>query len=446
MTQTTFKQKTSLIIISSIAAILLVEITLRATGVFIMSVQNYKNQKALYNQNTIRILCIGESTTFMDDENSYPSQLERMLNRSDINKNFKVINKGVPGIRSSYIARNIKNWLDAFDPDIVVAMMGINDPFVLAPVEKESAAQQLKTFLKNIRVLQLAKWLKTSYLNKPAIKRNKVIKKILPENNEDKKINKITEKSGEGKSELRRFGILYIISQKMIAAKEYDKAERILRMFAEDNTYAIWHRLLYRDIARLLMEQKKYKKLAEVIQNNLTPGDSRIRDWLPYLCKDKISAPHMLRVLKKWIEKEPDSVSFNKILGGCLEDSGDLEQAKIYYKKSRQLLSDKVNSVTKTHYLQISKVLGERDIKGVFVQYPLRDIENLKVIFREEKNFNKYLFVNNEKHFKEALLKGKYEDYFTDRFAGDLGHCTPEGNRIIAQNIADTILKNIFFK
>ena len=86
MTQTTFKQKTSLIIIASIAAILFVEIMLRATGVFIMSIQNYKNRMALYNQDTIRILCIGESTTFMGGENSYPSQLENILNKSDINK------------------------------------------------------------------------------------------------------------------------------------------------------------------------------------------------------------------------------------------------------------------------------------------------------------------------------------------------------------------------
>ena len=31
-------------------------------------------------------------------------------------------------------------------------------------------------------------------------------------------------------------------------------------------------------------------------------------------------------------------------------------------------------------------------------------------------------------------------------YAGDFGHCTPMGNILIAQNIADVILKEVFNK
>jgi len=51
------------------------------------------------------------------------------------------------------------------------------------------------------------------------------------------------------------------------------------------------------------------------------------------------------------------------------------------------------------------------------------------------------LLVNNEKIFRAAVAQKSYDYYFSDRFAGDFGHCTPEGNRLLAQNIAETILK-----
>jgi len=31
-------------------------------------------------------------------------------------------------------------------------------------------------------------------------------------------------------------------------------------------------------------------------------------------------------------------------------------------------------------------------------------------------------------------------------FGGDFGHCTPKGNRLLATNIADVILKEVFHK
>ena len=54
------------------------------------------------------------------------------------------------------------------------------------------------------------------------------------------------------------------------------------------------------------------------------------------------------------------------------------------------------------------------------------------------------IFVDNEKVFKDALKTAKYEEYFKDNFAGDFGHCTDKGNRLLAGNIANIILKECF--
>jgi len=55
-------------------------------------------------------------------------------------------------------------------------------------------------------------------------------------------------------------------------------------------------------------------------------------------------------------------------------------------------------------------------------------------------------FVDNEQVFKEAVKKAGYKEYFKDMFAGDFGHCTQKGNELLAQNIADVILKDVFKK
>jgi hypothetical protein len=70
-------------------------------------------------------------------------------------------------------------------------------------------------------------------------------------------------------------------------------------------------------------------------------------------------------------------------------------------------------------------------------------IAPLKKIFEGQEGI---IFVDNEKVFKEALKNAKYEDYFRDMFGGNFGHCTPKGNKLLAENIANTILKEVLGK
>jgi len=49
-------------------------------------------------------------------------------------------------------------------------------------------------------------------------------------------------------------------------------------------------------------------------------------------------------------------------------------------------------------------------------------------------------YVDNQDLFLDAVEKEGYRAYFIDRFAGDFGHCTEKGNRLLARNIAYAIL------
>ena len=98
--------------------------------------------------------------------------------------------------------------------------------------------------------------------------------------------------------------------------------------------------------------------------------------------------------------------------------------------------------VTIDNYKKLKAILDKRGITYVCVQYPMLDIRPLKQIFQGHEEG--IVFVDNEKTFKDALQHALYKDYFSDAFAGDFGHCTKKGHRLLASNVARVISKEVF--
>jgi len=72
----------------------------------------------------------------------------------------------------------------------------------------------------------------------------------------------------------------------------------------------------------------------------------------------------------------------------------------------------------------------------------MRPVELLKRIFQDDDE--EIIFVNNEKVFRDAVAKDGYNAYFVDASSGDFDHCTDRGNKLLAENIANVILKEVF--
>jgi len=89
----------------------------------------------------------------------------------------------------------------------------------------------------------------------------------------------------------------------------------------------------------------------------------------------------------------------------------------------------------------IAEEVLEAKKKLVCVQYPVRSIVPLKDMLQ---GYQGIIFVDNEKIFKDALSRDGYDYYFYDHFGGDFGHATKQGNKLLAENIADAILKEVF--
>jgi hypothetical protein len=77
------------------------------------------------------------------------------------------------------------------------------------------------------------------------------------------------------------------------------------------------------------------------------------------------------------------------------------------------------------------------------MKHHTRNVGPVKKMFKGEEGV---IFVDNENIFIEAVKKTGFKEIFADMFGGDFGHCTQKGNQLLAANIADVILKEVFHK
>lgn len=85
------------------------------------------------NENTYRIYCSGGSTTVgygVDDDETWPFQLEKILNSKDSGREFQVINGGVYGWNSTQELTRIKEVVEVYDIDGLILHQGWNEEFV----------------------------------------------------------------------------------------------------------------------------------------------------------------------------------------------------------------------------------------------------------------------------------------------------------------------------
>lgn len=109
---------------------------------------------------TFRVLCIGDSVTFgfnVDQPDSYPAQLERILTARHPETRFEILNAGVPGWSWLQGHRFLEVRGLALRPDLVIMAHGTNDQFMSAKVTDSERFRQLsrpfRRELEGVRIL-----------------------------------------------------------------------------------------------------------------------------------------------------------------------------------------------------------------------------------------------------------------------------------------------------
>jgi len=265
-------------------------------------------------------------------------------------------------------------------------------------------------------------------------------------------------------------GRIYRVQDKFLQAEESFKQAIELNP-ENDNAYFELGRL-YRDQSKFIQSDESFKQAIEINPENdnaylelgwlyeaqgklvdseqafkqaikLNPKNDNAYVKLGWLYRDQGKFTQAEESFKQAIDLNPkNGNAYNTILV-FYEGIGKPELAKEYIEKANRSGVWYYNLLTVNNYRKLKQILDKRGIRLVCVQYPMRNVEPLKKIFENDEGV---IFVDNETIFKEAVKKSGLKEVFRDMFGVDFGHCTPKGNRLLATNIADTILKEIFGK
>ena len=222
------------------------------------------------------------------------------------------------------------------------------------------------------------------------------------------------------------------------AFSDFDKAERVLKKAIEINPMK---EDAYFELMRCYVDQGKDDEIWEIFKKtlklNFSSSDAYID--LGYFCDYLEMYEEAEASVKKAMAIDSENKRSFEFLSEHNKKIGKQELAGYYLKKMVE--DSEYRIITVYNYLKLYEILAPKGVKLVSVQYPIRNVKSLQDIFNKNKNI---IFVDNEYLFKDAIKKDNYNKYFIDSFAGDFGHCTPLGNWMLAENIAQMIIKEHF--
>ena len=392
-------KKILLVILGIILSLVVLEIGLQITSFTLSTIKNYKN-KITKNQNTITILCVGESTT----AGQWPPILQKILDKKSKYKQFIVIDEGVGGTNTQKIAEKIENNLIKYNPDIIISMMGINDKGLGYKKYKIKMLSLFSLIVRHIKLLFYYTDEELLYLDSLAYKELSISKFV-----------KI--------------------------------AYNIFNRTGYENHH-ICSMLWYYIKKKNYKDEKSIKIMDELIRKKKRFNPDELFDILEYL---KFVKNYNIQQIKKFIIENKNKIEYQKVSTESLLKKYDLmyllEDIKcnevhgdiVNIKKSKKL--NKENTKKNYNYI-IQTIYRNNENSLVFsMQYPTLSIEKLKQDLKYSPYYDKLIFISNEENFKQALQTHKTEEIFRDMFAGTFGHCTEFGNTLIAENVAETILK-----
>lgn len=115
------------------------ELGLRAAAFMVERSSSRSEAATDVSGESFRILCVGDSHTYgtgVERFETYPAQLQRLLNQAGGTTRFEVTNLGVPGSNSAQVRHRLPQYLELYEPDLVIVLIGVNDYW--NPEETES--------------------------------------------------------------------------------------------------------------------------------------------------------------------------------------------------------------------------------------------------------------------------------------------------------------------
>jgi Flp pilus assembly protein TadD len=438
----------------TLSVLLLLESGLWICGLTISAIQEFHN-KHNKGSERYRIMCLGESTT----QRQYPRFLEDSLNRKTKGMKFSVIDKGVAGTNSTAILSMLGRNIKEYDPQMIVIMMGINETENTVPWGRTTTG--IWSLLERSRVYRVGMILHTDIAARlRALRHDKTGPRS---GNSEAQIQQA--EAGNAEALTRRGELL--INQGRDSEAEQVLREAVRRYPNDSGALG--------QLGRLLFHTQREAECEKVFRRELTLTDT---DWEAYyalgqyavgrhdldeaekmftqalrvkpipftytnlagIYKLKGQAGRAEKLLNEGLEAHGRSDGLLGAVGlECMQkrDPGGAEEM---FLRAEEIRRSTINPVLYANYREIAGIILKKDIKLVCMQYPMRNIEPLRMMMD---GYTGIIFVDNEKPFKELLSTVHMDEVFTDQFAGDFGHCHDRGNALIADHLADIILSEV---
>lgn len=465
-----------------LAALTALELGMRAAGYAMRLAQEHRNRQALGRKHELRILCLGESTTAGSGEHGrYPEMLEEILNRQNLGVRFAVVNRGRIGATTNEIVAELESDLDEVEPDVVVAMMGINDggkTHAYGSIIAPGSGRWYGSF----RVYKLYRLVRFALERKldPVADTDPLVvplgqshSRSRAENQEPSEQYAFPPVAGEIEARLRE-------ALRLIEEEEHDNAEEILdellrqdpglpqayvelaRLYRRTDRDEEAHRLLLRGVEATSPCVGLQHALAEsyrqrgdlaaairayrfIIDSLLDPSQVWDQTYYRVALAEVYDAHGQIDLAERTLAEIVDKVDpWNDIpyrhLIEHYERHGKHELAAERRKAQLRLRHEHVNPTTRRNLHLLRDAVRARGIPLVAVQYPGRRIETLERMFDHDPSL---IYVDNG-FFREIEEENGYDALYVDRFAGDFGHLSRSGNRLLAASIARAIVERLF--
>lgn len=440
--------------------LLLLELGLRLFG-WMLAIQR-SQQNARTAEGGLRILAIGESTTYLGGADAYPTQLERILGEVLGPSKVVVYNGGIPGADTNRILENLDEQLRQYRPHVVIAMMGASDngTRVVFTSSPRGIRPQWLAGLRSYRLLRTAFEQVTQAKPQPAPPeysdapdRRRMDPDPIDERPQSRVYQQVKEYDGRG-----GFGNNLSHLEQAIRADPADPRPylELAEVYLTVLNQVSKAETLCRQACQLAPEESwTHTALARVhfLQGHLDETHRELeaarRGKLAHLCK----VPQLVRWYLFLLEQEQDRENTERLLASMERNSPPSFYrgvAYVYYLTHGQgTRAEEIGAVyerqqtrtynpdTHSNFLKLYDKSLQYGFELVCSQYGGRSADPLRLLFAHRPRVT---IVDNREPFHSYIAAGRYYEVFGDNCHGDIGHATALGNRFLAQNCARALL------
>ena len=457
--------------------LIFLELSLRLAGSFFKdSVPDEIETSRMADKKAYRIICLGDSWTndaAVSETDNYPAQLEKILNAGQNKRMFKVYNFGFPNFNSTMVLRKFKNAYPALKPDAVVVMMGRSDQWNFAGMDLNSLrfGESIKLLFLKSKIGELAAILRYNFQHK--LKTSKKIRGIIDkEEAEGQALKNLYELVAQGDmyrskamfndavgSYKRALDIcpdhtaaLLELSRCYKLQRKYDPAASVLLKILETDS---GNENIYSEFDDIFIRQKQPKKTVDFYSRLFFeyPENEFIRKRLIgafiVFADTLFERGRFEKVIDNYIlalALEPDN---ENIHNGLIYNLAILQKgaksknitadtpinstglnAKIYERDSS--INKKRRQYFSRNLKEFINICARENMQLIFSSYP----KEMPDLMQENAYVYNIPIVDQRPAFDRLAQK---KDAF--RFFSKDGHCSKEGYRVVAENIAREIIQ-----